>query len=300
MIDVNQIKKDTIQGAKLLGVRYSQNLIDQVFDEFEDKFAHHIVDFKTTNKVVEKRGLFFRYLEENRSCIAWDRANQSQLLPKMNREVDRLIPEMYETFPLMADGVDFEVNQGLVKIWLLTKGHFPVEEAFKVPSLPKSVIAHREFFKKYHLDTLHIIAADYYHNSMNLYFVVYHPDQKTPDFYKKLLQDQNIEIPPNKILELCSQTVEIAVTFNWKSSTIERLCCYVPGFTRDTLPQDIDPLFTQFSRECPSLVENPSTVPGFSFSPKGGTYIKLDLDYNGQMVPLFLKSLRPELSLAGA
>lgn len=292
MTEVQRIRNDVFRAAQLSGVDYSEAIIDRVFESFGDKFTNQIVDLKTTTKPLPKRGLFFRYMEENENCFAWDRACQSGLLPNQGRQVSRLVPEISENFPLMADGIDFEVNYGLSKIWQFTKSFLPIEEAFKISSLPKSVITYTKFFEKYYLRHIRIVATDYQNNSMNLYFHVDHPKQKDVFFYKSFLQDLNFKEPSDELLQQLVNTVEIAVTFTWKSPAIERVCFYIPGFTRKTASTQLDNLsIKNFIVKCPILLDSPNLILGFSFgkAESNRIYTKIDIDYNGKTVPLFLK-----------
>ncbi|HIK30783.1 MAG TPA: hypothetical protein IGS17_13750 [Oscillatoriales cyanobacterium M59_W2019_021] len=293
-IDLHQIQSDIITGAKLANVEYSESVIGQILDIFGDKFSQQVIDLKTTTKTRKKRGFYFRYLEENSHGFAWERAKTSKILVNQNRAVDRLVPEIYDTLSLLADGVDFEVNYGLTKIWQFPKTSLSVEAALKISSLPKSVHLYTEFFNKYHLDIIHLFAADYQNNSMNLYFTIVHPDYKTPQLYRNLLSELNFEIPSYEVLEILTQTGSMAFTFNWTSCAIERLCCYIGGFNRKNTPKNIDPLVTTFVQNCPSLVTDPDFILGWSFGSKesSGTYLKMEIDYSGNVVSFFYKLLK--------
>jgi Aromatic prenyltransferase Orf2 len=297
MTDVQCIRNDVVRSAQLSGVAYSEATIDRVFESFGDKFTHQIVDFKTTTKPLPKRGFYFRYMEENEECFAWNRACKSGLLPNQNRQVDRLVPEIYENFPLMADGIDFEVNYGLSKIWQFTKDVFPVEQAFKIDSMPNSLIYNANFFKKHHLNTLCIFGADYQHNSMNLYFQADSKSHKTSHFYRNILQDLNFTVPSDSTLELFTKTGGISVTLTWDSNKIERVCFYIPGFKRENISAYSDSSMMKFVSKCPSLVREPDFILGWSFGLKdrSGTYLKLEIDYSGNVLSLFGKALTPRI-----
>ncbi|TFI51855.1 hypothetical protein BLD44_024040 [Mastigocladus laminosus UU774] len=293
MNDVNRIRTDIVNVAKTFEAEYSEEVIEKVFQAYGDKFTNHSFLIRTSNKQLHKLGCNFRYQEEDERDVglAWDIARESGLLSDQGHPIDKLVPEICESFPVMADGVDFHVKHGMVKIWEILKGIFPVEQAFNIPSLPSSFIAQAEFFKKYHLDALCAFAVDYYHNSINLYFDTYHTQHHTSQFYKNLLQSQQFQLPSDELLELLVNNGEIAVTLNWSSPEIERMCFYLAFPTREAVPQHIDPLLTKFIQECPASVDNPGFVLGCSFGPQGGkgTYIKIDVDYNNLAIPLFTR-----------
>ncbi|MBD2247780.1 aromatic prenyltransferase [Nostoc sp. FACHB-888] len=293
--DVNRIRTDIVNVVKTFGAEYSETVIEEVFQVFSDKFVNNSFMIRTSNKQPDKLNCSLRYHEEDEQYLGfgWDVARKSGLLSDRGRPVDRLVPEICETFPVIADGVDFDVKYGLGKIWQFLRGVVSVEQAFKLSSLPKSVTAHAGFFKKYHLDALYALGIDYHHNSVNFYFDTYHPEHHTSEYYKNLLQDLQFQLPSHKLLEVLKNNGEIALTFNYSSSRIERLCFYMPFLTREAVPQELlNPLLKKFVEEAPALVDNPGFVVGWSFGPKGGkgTYVKVDVDYHNRTVPLFVKA----------
>ena len=287
---IQRMQTDVVHTAKYLGAEYSERIIKKIFQTFGDRFIANPFMIRTTTKNSHKVSCNFRYLEEYDYCLAWEIAKKSGFLPDQGLVVERLVPEVFEAFPMLMYGADFEVDSGLAKIWYLTKGIFAVEQAFKIPSLPKSIIAHADFFKKFHFDALFAFAFDFRRNSINLYFDPYHSEHKTSQFYKNILQDQQFQLPADKIFEQLINTAEIGVTFNWSSNQIERMCFYVPFLNRETIPQNLDPLITKFAHTSPASMDNPSFVLGWSFAPQDrkGTYIKIDVNYNDGM-PLFFK-----------
>ncbi|WP_242053974.1 aromatic prenyltransferase [Nostoc sp. FACHB-888] len=295
MNDVNRIRTDIVNVAKTFGAEYSETVIEEVFQVFGDEFVNNSSMIRTSNKQPDKLNCSLRYFEDDEQYLGlgWDTARKSGLLTDQGRPVDRLVPEICETFPVITDGVDFDVKHGLVKIWQIFRGVAPVEQAFKLPSLPKSVTAHAGFFKKYHLDALCALGIDYHHNSVNLYFDTYHLEHHTSVYYKNLLQDLQFQLPSDKVLEVLKNNGEIGLTFNYSLSRIERLCFYRPFFTREAVAQElVNPLLKKFVEEAPALVDNPGFVLGWSFGPQGGkgTYVKVDVDYHDRIVPLFVKA----------
>jgi hypothetical protein len=287
---INRMQTDVVHTAKSLGAEYSEKIIEKIFQAFGDRFIGNPFMIRTTTKQSQKAGCNFRYLEEYEYCLAWEIAKKSGFISDQGRAVDRLVPEVFEAFPMLMYGVDFEVDSGLAKIWYLTKGIYAVEQAFKIPSLPKSVAAHADFFEKFHLDALFAFAFDFQHNSINLYFDPYHSEHKTSLFYKELLQYLEFNLPSDEVLQYLINTAEIGVTFHWSLTRIERICFYVPFLNRETVPPNLDPLITKFAQLSPASMDNPSFILGWSFGPQEGkgTYIKIDVNYNDGM-PLFFK-----------
>jgi hypothetical protein len=288
MTIVNRIRTDVVNVAKSFGAEYSEAVIDQIFQGFGEKFTNAGFAIRVQNKRNQKVDCNIRYGEAKENCLAWDIARESGLLSDQGHPVDKLIQEMFQAIPAIAYGADFDINYGLVKIWHLPK-IVPVEEAFKIPSLPKSVNAHIDFFKKYHLDALCALTVDYRNKSTNLYFDAHHPEQRTTQFYKNILQSQQFQVPSDEVLEILVNCPEIAVTFNWSSPRIERMCFYTAFVNRETVPQHINPVLKKFAQEAPALLDNPGFLVGWSFGPdaKKGTYIKIDVDYHGLVVPSF-------------
>lgn len=292
MSNLERVRSDIIDMAKSVGVPYSVTTIDRVLGAFGDQFVDNVIDLKTTNKSPQKRGFYYRYIQDtDPSNPALDIALKSGLLKLQGHPVDKLVPEIYEKLPLMGDGVDFEANYGMAKIWQFTTRPLSRQEVFSIASLPQSLRDHEAFFEKYKLDQISLFATDYEHRSMNVYFRTNHPEHHTPEFYREMLNELEFPVPSDEVLEILHNVACIAFTFDWDSPHIHRLCPYVPGFTRATLPTHIDPVLATFVDEGKTLLEEPTYIVSWSFGVEGGTYLKVEIEYNGNLMPFFMKVL---------
>ncbi|MCI0725427.1 MAG: hypothetical protein L0332_01685 [Chloroflexi bacterium] len=281
MADLNRIYRDIIAFAALAEVTVSEAKIEEALRLFDEGFAQGSVQFRTTTKLKGQREVNFRYtVGLDQAPHPQDTAQGAGLLTGREQE-DQLLSQIRETFPLRRGAADFDVNHGLVKIWHFPKPPFLLERIFQIPALPRSVVAHADFFQKYHFDTPPIIGVDYLHHSMNLYFVTDHPEHHTPGFVKSILQDQQFEIPSDLIIYYCTKAVVITTTFRWDSPRIERMCFYVTDFGRRNVPS-LHPLLTRLAQEATFLGDTQRFQVDWSFGEKG-SYMKVEIDYTGDI-----------------
>jgi hypothetical protein len=75
-------------------------------------------------------------------------------------------------------------------------------------------------------------------------------------------------------------------TFSWDSGEPLRLAIYWPGMSLDDVPDD--PLLRTFAEHCPMIAKQRAFISSVAYA-RGGDYRKLEVDYDGQMVGVFVR-----------
>lgn len=288
MNDLNRMYQDIVKSAQVVEAPYSEPVIQRMLDTFGG-FSRGAVQFRTTTKPHAHRRLDVRYEEINAPEIPLDIARRAGFLVDQGRDIDRLLPQIYDRFPYLGDGVDFDVQDGFTKLWFFPKGVLPVEEAFQLPAMPKSVAEHAWYYDKYRLHSLYIIGIDYLSRSMNLYLQFNHPSHHTPEALRGMVQDLGFETPSDEAINSSLQGVSAALTFTWDSPHVERICFYSAYPNRAAVPTSLHPVVSRFVEDVPAVRDSLYQV-SWTFGTKG-TYVKVENDYTGDMMEKFVSAL---------
>ncbi len=295
MNDLDRMYQDIVAAAQLAGVPYSRTVITQTLKAFKG-FSRGAVQFRTTTKPLSHRRLDVRYEELESPEMPLDVARRAGWLHDQGRDMDRLIPQCYQRFPYMADGVDVDVAQGVTKVWFFTLGGHPVEQAFSLSAMPRSVAAHAAYYDKYQLNTLCVVGVDYVAQSMNIYLRLDKPSHHTPEMIRGMVDDLGFGTPPSEAVQHSLQGVSIALTYRWDSAHIERICFYVPCPNREMAPRSFHPLIGEWVDKVPVL-KTPMFLFSWTFGAKG-SYIKLENDYTGNVFSVIGRALSDEVPAA--
>lgn len=281
MRTLDQFYQDLLHTTRLVEVAYSETSIRNVLDTFGAGFLTGSVQFKTTSRPAPRRGLYFRQETMGQQQHALDIARDANLLPNLDRPVDQLLHQVYATCPLQGFGIDAEVKYGLAKIWHFLGEDVPIDQFYRLPAIPTSLVAHAPLFAEHQLRVIRVLGADYQHDSMNIYFPTRHPLHHTPQFVKSLISSQGFALPSAEMIERCTDALSVAMTFNWRSQRIERMCFYTRARGRAAVPAG-DPVLTRFAQEAPTLGHAPFFIMGWSFG-IADTYVKIEGDYSGDL-----------------
>lgn len=282
---LSTLLRDLIAAADLTGVSYSEETLRRVLTTFQHGFLEHSFQIRSTTKPQDKRDLCFRYLDLATREHPFDRAvSHGELTPTLH-PIFRWLPEVAERFPALGYGVDFEAVRGLVKIWQFIDGAYDPEALLSLPAMPRCFRPSLPVLRELGLDAATIVGADFINASINLYFRPSRPSHSTGELVTKACEHLGFR-PPSIVAQAhAARTGCIGVTYGWESAAIERICFYVPGFTRDSVP-DHDPLLRRFAAEVPALVDDPHFIVGWSHGSRG-TYLKIEDDYTGDVGAVF-------------
>ena len=279
------LRADLIAVAKLTGVAYCENTLERVLNTFEKGFLNHSIQIRSTTKPLDKRDLCFRFLDlESREHPLEHALRKGEVSPN-GHEIYDWLPTLAEHFPALGYGVDFEATRGLTKIWQFIDGAYNPEALQALPIMPRGYSASLPLLRELGLDSLTIVGADYVHNSVNLYFRPSQASHHTGALVSTACERLGFAPPSVTAKVHASKTGCIAVTYGWQSPSIDRICFYVAGFSREDVPA-YDPLLRNYARNVPALVDDPRFIVGWSHGPRG-TYLKIEDDYTGDVSNIF-------------
>ncbi len=283
MNDMNRMAQDIVTAAQVIQAPYSTDVIQRTLETFGG-FSRSCVQFRATTKA--DRRLDVRYEEINAPENPLEVARRAGYFADQGRPVDHLLPQLYDHFPYLGDGVDFDVLDGVTKLWFFPKGVLPVEEVGRLPAMPASVAQHAWYYDRYHLNSVYIVGVDFHNQSVNLYLRFDHPSHHTLPALRGMVEDLNFASPAEDALVYSLPAVSAALTFTWDSPAVERICFYVAHPTRATIPPGFHPVIERFVADVPTLSESLFQV-SWTFG-KRGAYLKVENDYTGNMMDRFV------------
>lgn len=298
--DLERMARDIGAFARLVGAACEPEVVARTLDIFRLGFQRCPVELRTTTlKQGQQRvEVSFRYIDSRGSHDPYQLALDSGALRPRGRPVDALVPELRRRFPIFGHGVDATATFGLEKIWPFVDRPRPLEEALSLTSLPPSVARSEPWLRRHGLDHFSVVAADYRHESANLYFLL-EPGPGAPERLGRMIADLGVAAPGPEVLAYNARAAIAGVTYSWRKDTVERLCLYVPEPVAEQVPVTGDPLVRAVVSAAPTLARQRMFVVGSSFGP-GGAYTKLEIDYTGTSVPLLQKWIdrhsRPRLT----
>lgn len=295
MNDLDRMYHDIVRAAQVVEAPYSEEVIKRTLNTFGG-FSRSFVQFRSTTKPLSHRRLDVRYEEVGSSEMPLDIARRAGYFPDEGRDIDKLLPQLYQHFPYLGDGVDFDVQDGVTKFWFFPKGPFLTEKAFELSAMPRSVAEHAWFYQKYHLDSVYIIAVDFFSRTMNLYFLFTKPEHHTPQALRGMVQDLGFAAPPDDAVTYSLPALSAALTYSWESPRVSRICFYVAHPNRAAAPKLLHPVIDSFVRDVPAYKDSIYQI-SWTFGVQG-TYIKVENDYTGNLmdefVPAILGATMPE------
>lgn len=254
---------------------------------FADGFCHSPIELRITDKPGAERGLSYRFVELDTPMDPFQVARESGLLPRSDRPIDRLVPEITARFPVQGWGVDAEVAYGLEKMWPFLAHAHPLSELLALPSLPASARSLLPRIGKHGLSHFSIIAADYRRETVNVYFMATPDAPLSTALVEGLIQEFGLIGSPEWVAYAASG-VALNFTFSYTSSEVERLCIYVPAPVSAALPKQLDPALRRLTDSAPLAASARAFIVGPTFTPNG-MYTKLELDYTGTILGVLMR-----------
>lgn len=282
--DLTDLLSDTVKAANVVGVPCDKEKVWPLIKAYGDRFADSSLAFRTTTHPQHQRDLSLRYTNFFTPHDPYAIAVENGFLVEEGHPIEKLMYEAQERFPMFGHGIDISVRNGLEKIWPWFRGRMPIEEIAALPSIPKAVGDHIEYFKKYNLNGVILFALDYRNKTMNLYFID-PPGTYTPDQIGGMIGDLGFKVPPQEELELNTTCTFIYHTFRWDSPQVERLC-YVLSAPEEAMPAHMDPIFEQFIKGVPHKSETAFFTYNTTYA-RRGDYMKIEADYTGILGMLF-------------
>ena len=293
-LDLDQFMRDICRTAEILHVPCDQGKVQTILEAYRPRFLDSGVALRTTNHPVEQRNLSVRYLnftlpEDNPYAVALERG----LLSPDEHPVFRLYDDVRATFPIIGSGVDATVRSGMQKIWPFLP-NLALEDVYKLPSLPESVRQHDDYFKKYGLGVVSLLAIDYWHKTMNVYFNFLPPGPNMPHPKEKIagmITDLGFELPSEAEMAINQGNVVVYYTFDWESSRCLRASFVIPHVPADKFPVHLDPFFAEIVGQVPTLSEPVLVGLQTAYTWDKRNYLKIEFDYSGTMVQALARAL---------
>jgi len=238
------------------------------------------VGFRITTK--EKQELNVRY-QTLRPYDPYTVAIRHGFLTRNGHPVHRVIPELQALRPDAGYPIDIGVTHGLEKIWGYFVDPFTIEQVCAMSFMPPSVRNRLDLFKRYGLNWVSIISADYIGYSVNLYFIA-GTFPNSAEIAGQLISECGFEVPSQDELAMNEKCFVMYFTFTWDSDEVERLSYALAG-PQEAVPVHWHPLIKRFTDQVPVRANSRM----FTFNPcyaRGlPNYYKLEVDYFGNIFP---------------
>ncbi|NUW36375.1 hypothetical protein HTZ77_33940 [Nonomuraea sp. SMC257] len=270
--------------AAALGARYEEDLTRKVLDTFGDGFRDGATVWKTTGRPGDHLCYRFFARAQNDTVAT---ALKAGLLAEESAAT-RLIRDWTEAQGGAAtQSCDFDAANGLAKTWLYLGGMRPAEEILGRSFVPAGLRGQLDAFHAAQLDYLRFVAVDHRHQTVNLYFRTRGPI--TMDRCAEILRLVDAA-PPDEaqladIRTFVPEDFCVAVTASMATGAPERCCFYALKLPPGRFPA-IPERIAQFFAEAPSYDDTTVNAVGWSFGRRGGTYIKAEKGYLGDMSAL--------------
>lgn len=195
----------------------------------------------------------------------------------------RVVPELGERFEFMGYGVDFGAASGLEKIWPFLDRAYPTEKIASMESIPAAVGRALPWLSAHGLTHASIVAADYVHHTMNIYFPLMRREF-TVDDLSNIVTSIGFPRPEGVMRGLLVAAKFANVTFDWRSADPLRVCFYLPLMPQmQGIVAELPKPAQRIMEASPFLIEQPMYILGPTWG-KAGSYLKIESDYQGRMV----------------
>lgn len=267
--------------AALLDAPFSADTTRAVLNVYADNFRDGAIVWKTTGRPGD--ALCYRFFARARNdtigmAVAAGLARPDGASISLARDWSRWFGA--ETI----ESCDFDAGVGLAKTWLYLGGMRPADDVLRPAFVPDSIRRHRAAFHRVGFDYVRFAAVDHRHASVNLYFRSQGP--LTARRCAGIVELVDAAPPsPRQFAEIDALVPTdfcVAATINLADGTLQRLCFYALGLTAGTFPELPERLVRFFSA-APSHDASPMNVVGWSFGSAGGTYLKAERGYLGDM-----------------
>jgi hypothetical protein len=282
--NLHDLLADTIKASELVGVPCNEEAVWRIIEAYGDRFSDSSLAFRTTTHPQHQRDLSLRYTNFFTPHDPYAIAVENGFLVEEGHPLEKLASEAQARFPIFGQGIDISVRNGLEKIWPWFRGRMPIEQVAALPSIPKAVGDHIEYFKKYDLTGAILFALDFRNKTMNVYFLT-PPGTYTAEQMGGMIGDLGFEVPSQEELQLNTTATFIYHTFRWDSPQVERLC-YVLSAPAEAMPTHLDPVIERFVNGVPRKV-NPGFFTYNTTYARRGDYFKVEADYTGILGHLF-------------
>lgn len=286
-----QLFEDFRTTAQALEVPFNEPAVAAVFDTYNQVLIsdtpRSLFMYRLTTKA--ERNVSLRYIDYEVPHDALALALESGLIIPEGHPVEDLIPQLQEKGDVFGFGVDLTALRGIEKIWPFCRP-ITIDEVLEIPAVPEAARDLRDFYTKYDLRWITVLAADFLNKSMNIYFPVNVPGRYSPEELVELVTDLGFVRPSDEDLQAITNCLAIYITFDWESMDPLRICFTTNVMDPDGV-KDMHPMFEPLMTEAPVKTE----AKMFNLAPTYGkdfAYYKLESDYNGLLLPILAPLLQ--------
>ncbi|MFI6663019.1 aromatic prenyltransferase [Streptomyces sp. NPDC050523] len=284
MFSTEQLIEDVLKTAKGLEAPCCEPVSRKVVETFSDCFADGATVWKTTGRPHDH--LYYRFFART-STDTISTAFDAKLLERETTATRLIRSWSGMRGARVTQSCDFDAFNGLAKTWLYLGGMRPADEVLDRPFVPDGLRRQLGTFRTAGLGFIRFMAVDHRHETVNLYFRASGPIDAT--CCAPILDLVQVPVPEPELLADIRRFVPedfcVAVTVSLGTGKPQRACFYalkLPPGRFPCIPERI----TRFFREAPCYDADTVNVVGWSFGAEGGTYIKAEKSYTGDMVGL--------------
>lgn len=283
------LRQDIETAAQICEVTPLKDQYVPVLSAYERFFTGSAVAMRTTSHPVGKRDLDFRYVDTVREYDPYPLAVQQGFLVPDGHPIYDLLPALNDRLSFCGYGIDVSVTHGLRKIWPFMETRTTIEDVCSIAALPDSVRNAMDYYKKYNLGTVSLLALDYVSRTVNLYCFAGGRELFTPEKVTGQIADLGFTVPSEEEILTDATAASIYLTFNWDSPDIVRLS-YVLPVPLEHVPLKLAPVLTRFIEEAPTYAEERRYIYNTAYT-HGEDYTKMELDYTATMGAMLQKPI---------
>ncbi|MGW4165274.1 aromatic prenyltransferase [Streptomyces sp. NPDC004788] len=268
-----------------IGAACSEPVTRAVLDAYGPAFAEGAVLWRATDR--DGDGLNYRfYARRPMDTVAM--ARRAGFIADGDP-----LGDLIQAWNMLYDGTpeqscDFDAARGLTKTWLYLGGTRPLDDVLGVPSVPSPVRERGPLFHRLGLDYVRHVCVDYARRTVNVYFRARGPLTETQ--CRRFTELAGAPAPDDRLRGemarfLSQGAYTFSVTLSPADGSIERVAFYalkLPDGSRPTVGSRL----TTFFETAPSYDAEDMNAVAWSFGSRGGTYLKAERSYCGDVVSL--------------
>ena len=236
------------ESSRQSGVSFSREKVWPVLTAYQDAFADTVIAFRVETSTRHARDFDYRFMV-SKDVDPYARAVSDGLTAPAEYPVGALLSDIADRFPIEKYALDFGVVGGFKKIYIF----FPADEGQELsklaalPSMPSSLREHLDVFTRRGLDArTSMVAIDYLHRTVNVYFSRFPAECLEPDSVRSLVRELGLPEPSEGLLEFARGAFAVYVTLSWDSPEVGRICFPVTTSDPLALPVRVEAEIEQF------------------------------------------------------
>jgi hypothetical protein len=240
--------------AQLLDVPCSRDKVQPALAAFGDGLADAHIVFSMATGERYKGELAFDFTVPTAAGDPYAIALANGLVDETDHPIRTLFSDIQKRCPVDSYGVDYGIVGGFKKTYI----SFPLGDLQRlstlagIPSMPRALAEHADFFASHGLDDkVSAIAIDYAHRTWNVYFSGIPAEVKEPQTLQSVLQKFGLPEPSEQLMEFIRTSFAMYTTFGWDSTKAERICFSARSSDPTELPAQFEPQIGKFAKSAP-------------------------------------------------